>query len=849
MGLGKLKEGHRKAFGNVQPQKGKIEPKYPHLKDGEIDTVSVEERIERAHLFSELPVKVIKRAWFTLSHLLLDDNAIVVDMGFGTGQMAYAMSILKPKWTFIAYDSQKDKIETAKKKYTRDNLEFRHGDICQQLFDDNSVDAIIDSYVLHEIYSGLNYNIRHVRHTLENQFKALKPGGYCFIRDHTVPTADEFILMEMKDEPSQGEDLETMSEADLLIWFSDHIRSSDALNTGGFFLEELPARFPNTRLFRLPHKWAYEFILRKDDRSVLKEELNKEYTFATHRDLRQELRSLGARLSYTASHWNEDRVNQHMVDHFRLYKEDGSPLGYPETSYIVLAQKIPLDESLRFQEWRTTRDKPSSIDINPVRNIKTGEVIDIASRRLEITEIIPYRVTDDNKLKLYLHDSIPRSLVNTVPRNGKNIDGKQWSGHMVEALGMEGASLFGLDKAKPPEIKGFVKDQLNLDTEEGAKLKDGPSSYPDPKTIDERISTKYICVSHQNPIAIPLKETGYTPPEGYPFTTMGKLREYDAQSILNAISVGLIPAGRLEAQILMLFQLLNLRAENWSESPLTLSEVDVKQRMNMKDVLRDMAEDKKTFAPVKHEAGQLRLLQSVFLEEGQDEIGGMKDLSSRPQDFFLHEEKSQNLAVVLPMTKDISGEVLVGVTQDYAPVPERYKGNGTFINLPSLSLPPHIEDMDSAKRYVAEYFKVKPQFVGTLGEPFFQHVGMTPQRVFPFAIATNGGVNHYESASITSYAPLKQIWDICSLVDCYESLLKTIGKTYCTACIGTEMEVARNFSESLSASASMPSMNTSHESSLMGSSLSEPSPSYESQSADVVSEDKQKEHSVDLKVN
>ena len=60
-GLGKLKEGHRKAFGNVQPQKGKIEPKYPHLKDGEIDTVSVEERIERAHMFSELPVKLIKR--------------------------------------------------------------------------------------------------------------------------------------------------------------------------------------------------------------------------------------------------------------------------------------------------------------------------------------------------------------------------------------------------------------------------------------------------------------------------------------------------------------------------------------------------------------------------------------------------------------------------------------------------------------------------------------------------------------------------------------------------------------------------------------------------------------------
>ncbi|MGE4313196.1 MAG: class I SAM-dependent methyltransferase [Pseudobdellovibrionaceae bacterium] len=812
MATKKLKEGHKAVFGFAEPQEGRGKPipsapanyaeapRRPVIRANEnlIDTVAPEHHIERAKLFTTIPLRLVKRAYYTASHLLLDDGAHVVDMGCGNGDMVYALATLKPNWTFTAYDSDPEKIAFAKANRARDNVTYIHANVSDAgLFKENQFDAVIDSFMLHEIYSSSNFNIRLVRQTLEHHYNALKPGGYMFIRDYAMPAAGEYVLMEMRDLPSSDDTIEGMSEGDLLLWFSEHVRSGETLNTGGFFLEELPARFPNTRLFRLPYKWAYEFIIRKDDRELLIQEMNKEYTFATHRDLRKEMRSLGARLIYTAGHWNDDIVNRSMVDKFRLFKEDGTPLGYPETSYILLVQKVPeRDSSIRFQEWRATRDKANTIKITPVRNANSGETLDIATRDLDITEVLPYRVTDDNRLKIYMHESIPRSLVNTVPRSGKNLDERQWSGHMFEAVSFATDAMLPLDKVKAPDVKAFYKNKLSLETEENAVPKLGPTTYPDPKTIDERVNTRYICVKDSNPKRIELRQTNYIPPEGYHFLTYGHLREYDAQSVLNAIGVGLIPAGRLEAQIHMLYRLLNLRAENWAESPLALSEVSVQDRINMQDIMRDMAEDSKLFAPVKHEAGQLRLLQSVFLEEGQSDIGGMTDLSSETQDFFVHEEKTQNLALVLPLTRDLSGEVLAGVIKDYAPVPERYKGNGTFLNVPSIPLPAHIDNIDSARRYIAEHFKVKPQFVGTLGEPFYQHIGMTPQRVFPFAIASNGGTYHYESGAMF-YAPVKQIWDICALVDNYDSFIKVASLAFHTLAIDNEYDMAAKFGTEL----------------------------------------------------
>ena len=135
--------------------------------------------------------------------------------------------------------------------------------------------------------------------TLEQHFKWLKNGGVMFIRDYARPPPEEFVQLELKDKPSLGDAMKALSDVDLLIWYSEHARPRQDAGCGGFFLEELPPKRPYTRLFRLPYKWAYEFIMRKDKREKWEKELPLEYTFFTQREFRKELKSLGARVLYS----------------------------------------------------------------------------------------------------------------------------------------------------------------------------------------------------------------------------------------------------------------------------------------------------------------------------------------------------------------------------------------------------------------------------------------------------------------------------------------------------------------------------------------------------------------------
>ncbi|MGB1077412.1 MAG: class I SAM-dependent methyltransferase, partial [Bdellovibrionales bacterium] len=508
-----LRDGHTQARGFLSPTSSRGSAPKQQKRTA---SKTLLERIfpdERAELLKDIPMTVIRDAWSISAHLLLDEEAHIVDMGCETGEMAFALSHIKPNWKITAIDADAQAIKYAKEHYKNKNLTFITQDISTPDLKEKSVDAIINSFVLHEVYSEAKFNIRRIRETLATHYKALKTGGFMFIRDHTTSGPGEYVLMELKSEPSKSEDLNDLSEADLLIWFAENVRSGDALTTGGFYLEELPPRFPNTRLFRLPHKWAHEFILRKDDRERLEEDLDIEYAFATKRDLRGELRALGGRLIYCASNWDDDFVKKNMIDHFKLYKENGDPLGYPETSYTMLVQKVKKQDSTHYQEWRTSRNKADTLTVESMRNNETGVISDIVSRQIDTTEIIPFYETAEGELRVFVQENIPRSLANTVPRQGRNIDGREWSGHMIEALSFNAQDIKELEESKTPKIAQFIKDQLDLKTDSDEEFIHGPTSYPDPKTINERTDTRFIQV-HDLPPKKSLEQTDYTPPEG-----------------------------------------------------------------------------------------------------------------------------------------------------------------------------------------------------------------------------------------------------------------------------------------------------------------------------------------------
>lgn len=785
-----LSAGHRQAIGveaspGEKPLRVSIVPEGNPLKD-------------RYEALEGLPRSIVRKAWFTLAHLLVQPGATIVDLGCEDGAMAYAMSVMSPQSRIIGVDMDRRKTQKARDLYASSNLEFMTGDISSaSLFKPVSIDAIVNSFVLHEIYSGSFYNNRTVVQSLTSQMAWLRPEGLMYIRDFAMPSTGEFVLMEMPDVDSKGPDLDQLSEADLLVWYSEHARPRQDPGCTGFFLEELPPRFPRTRLFRLPSKWAYEFIMRKDEREIWQAELPKEYTFFTDREFRRTLRSLGARVLYTAPHWDDQHVKAHFDGHFRLYSEDGKPLGSPPTSCITVAQKSNERHSLRLNERRPSQKGNSTLRINAMRNDLDGRLIDVISREISLTEILPYRITEAGELNVFVHHGVPRGIVNAVPRNGRDLDGKRWSGHMTEAIAVNSELIDTIAEDDAKSAVHLMRDMIGLKPLHGKTLLKGPYFYPAPDFIDERIETRYIEVE-QPPGRLELKAVT---PDLAGFQAKGVIMEMSAQAILNAISVGIVPNAQLELQILALYEKLGMKAESWSDCPLALKEYDV-PKTDVRDLLAKMTEQDDRYRTARGSAGQWKALQSIFVDEGHVN-GSLTGLASRDIDFAVSDETTENIAVVLPLVKNMSGETMVGYVTDYLPVPQRYKGSGFTVSAPMLPLPRDITTMDAARQYIADHFKVKPEHISRMGESFFCHIGITPQRVYPFAMTAPFSADSGVQNGSTQYSLMRDLWMLLYW-DNSRSFMKTLSIAYKNLGEKSDLSAVWDFSKKLSAPHSRP---------------------------------------------
>ncbi len=705
----------------------------------------------QAACLKDVPIKTIRQAWFTLAHLLLEPGAMVAVMGCGDGTFAYTLAVLNPDFHVIGLDQDRDQITDAKKTWQLTNLEFVISKVSKPSFPNNSLDAVVNSFSLHEIYSRQRYNDTHVREMLDNHFALLKPGGLLFLRDYAHPPPGEYVMIEFPDVESMGDHPTEMSEADLLVSFSAEARLSDSEGRG-FFLEELEPYYEGTRLFRLPYKWAYEFILRKDNREKWEQELSKEYTVMTAREARKTLRRFEARLVYSAPHWDSAIIKNQYEGHFRLYDDEGVILGYPSTSHVFLARKVGDGESVSLQERRPSNEPTKHLTFNSMRNNVNGTIVDLVSRDVEFVEFLPYRIGDNGRLHIFLHEGMPRAITNAVPRSGKNIDGKMWSGHMIETIGIQREILAEYEEFWTAEsTQDFSLRHLGLRPADKAIMEQGPEFYPSPTMIDERIETKFLNVEKSKKSLTPkwISQVSKSP------SGAGKIREYDAQHVLNAITVGLIPNTRLEQQILALFSIMGLRADNWSDSPIYLEQADVKST-SFDDLLKIIKDDSKYFNKTTEYAGTIRSLHSYFVDEGF-ESGAIRGLSANDVEFVIEENKTVNTALVLPLIKDKNNEVLAGFVQTYLPVPGRYGKNQKSITAPSFNLPPEVKDMDGARAFVAKQFDVDQDKVMSLGESFFIHNGMTPQRIFPFCVTDNVAGSKGPTGTFTEYAPVAHL--------------------------------------------------------------------------------------------
>ena len=75
------------------------------------------------------------------------------------------------------------------------------------------------------------------------------------------------------------------------------------------------------------------------------------------------------------------------------------------------------------------------------------------------------------------------------------------------------------------------------------------------------------------------------------FSTKGKIKEVDAQTILNAIGVGFIPSSRLEIQILALYEKLQIDYQAGADCPLLLKTEEPEKTTKLQEIIAKLAAD------------------------------------------------------------------------------------------------------------------------------------------------------------------------------------------------------------------------------------------------------------------
>ncbi len=705
-----------------------------------------------------LPTDTVQRAKHIVSHLLLPEGATVLDLDCGTGALTAAMAYFNPRLKFTGLDRNRQLVKRARARFAAanlPNLSFDVGDIMSLRRADDSADAMVVARALGEVYTRAGYDDTRVAEVLGRLYRTLRPDGLLLLHDYAMPAADDFVQIEfpvpVRDPrhfrlygapigETQGE-----REIELLQWFSLNARAHDAVK--GFYLEELAPHVPYTRLFRLPAKWAYEFIIRKQDIRRFKAHIGHQYTCLTEDDYERVLgRTLGARVQYSAPWHSPHMVRAHCEGAFRLYTADGKPLGYPPAAHIVVAQKIAAGKPQRVEELRPAQDRPETLALQSVRDDRNGEVTDVVGRAAPRVDILPYFLDAAGRLKVVLQADHETALVNATPRNQRNLDGKRWSGHIATPPSLSIHDLEGFDHASAGAVARLMVQHFGLRPQHGAMFEEGLKGFPAPSMIDERLETLYIAITAPD-------MTG--PRAAGPIDTL-RLRVYDAQDVLRATGAGFIPSAWLDIQMQDLMTRKGQKITPWLHEaiPLSYDPPPADQLLRAGKILKQKPKGPEkparplytmgakatkwpniagTFRPIRGATGQITTRRSAFVEQGRMD-GTTRGLSAHDMDFACPQPDLMNIAAILPLTEDLQGRTLVGFEFAELPVPSRFGQDAPMMNLPTLPLPASIATLDDARAYVAEQFDVEPARVAPMGESFFTMSDLMPQRVFPFAL-------------------------------------------------------------------------------------------------------------------
>jgi SAM-dependent methyltransferase len=605
----------------------------------------------------------------------------------------------------------------AREQHSLPNLSFMVGDIAEDIFPAGSLDGILDSSVLHHVTSFGGYAYEKAGLCIRAQVRALKPHGTLVVRDFVAPSDERDVLLDLPaDDGDDSGDPRSCSTAALLERFAREFRSLHP-RPGFTLTREGDCGRPGWRRYRLAHRHAAEFVLRKDYRTDWESEVKEEYTYFTQAEFEDLFARVGMRVLASTPLHNPWIVQHRFAGKVALMDTGGRPLPFPATNHLIVGEKVSAREAVRFHQ--ASPAAPSGfVEMTQFRDARDGTVRDLVRRPNVTIDVVPFfRAGDD--VYVLARMSYPRPILSTLA-GGAPLDGARRPHYVTEPL-----NVLQTDRALGETVETMLLEHARIPGSRIRGFMAGATYYPSPGGTQEEVRSVLVEI---DPLFVE-----ESVPNVSRFSTSGRVRAIEAEQVLRAAQVGGLPDARLELNVYDLLMRLGRKPGPWLAAEIELGPAPNVPKAQPDALSRRPLRRVFTRADASESPGFLRLECSLFEElDGAGEV-----VSAASLELVRPTQRSASTVACAPLAS-VNGVVYLGVDDDDLPAAQSFLGNSQILVAPAWRIPTSIATLDAARAFAAG--KLASEYGLTagrtydLGGRYFPSAGMSPEVVHPIVV-------------------------------------------------------------------------------------------------------------------
>lgn len=669
----------------------------------------------------------------TAAHLAATGR--VADMGMGSGSGSFALASLYPGLQVVGVDINPEMVERARATWDLPNLSFVLGDIAERCLPERSLDAILDSSVLHHVTTFSGYDNGAVERALANQVALLRDHGVLIVRDFLDPGPGE-VWLELPADDFHGarddpDDPQTCSTATLFERFAREFRRLLPEAQRGFDYRRLDGAPsdpipPGHRRYALAHTHAVEFVLRKDYRRDWDIEVLEAYTYATQAEMEALFARLGLRVLASTPIRNPWIVANRFRGRFVLRAPGGAALDTPATNYVIVGQKAPAGQGVRLTEAGSAAPV-GYLELSHWRRLagdaaQPGPVYDLVRRPGTTIDVIPHYTTPGGLLRVLARRSFPRPIAGAGDARG--LDGAAPARYMSEPLNLQQT-----DKPLAQTAEELLEQFGGIGPDRIRRVSPGLAYYPSPGGLQEEVRSLLVEI---DPLDLDRRTRN---PTG--FSSTGDLRGMEARQLLRSAQVGGLPEARLELNTYELLLRRGLDPGPWIGASIALEDCPLPRRIyTLAELGRRPPRRRYRKTGAQHSTGFLELRCSRFVEvDAQGRQTGARDLE------YVVPSRLSPHTLALAVLRRCGGRVYLGVDDDDLPAAQCFTGHSQLLVAPAWRVPREVPGgLDGARAWalsrLAEEYGVQaaPDALWPLGGPYHPSPGATPEVVYPHAL-------------------------------------------------------------------------------------------------------------------